>query len=563
MPTPLATRLARLLLLAAAPVAAHAASTAYVNGQVYQGRHWASAVAVKDGKIVAVGTDKAVRAALPKGAPVVDLKGATVFPGFHDMHVHPFAAGALLTNCKFPQEAGKGALQAAVAACVAKAAPGAWVEGGQWTAAQFAEGEIDRRTLDAVSPDNPVLLVDTSGHSIWVNSKALALAGITRDTPNPEGGIIERDANGEPNGILRDGAQGLIRSKIPPKSPEATKAALKTALDIMAANGITALEDAIVDPPILQAYMLLAEAGELKPRVRGCLVWNYSKYPNPGFDEIIDRHEQYRRPNFKLDCVKIFMDGVPTESHTGAMLEPYAPGGTAGAPPRGLLMTTPDLLDPMLIRVDKMGIVAKFHAAGDWAVRASMDAVEAARKANGPSGVRHQVGHLTFVNAADFTRAKALGIALEFSPYLWFPQPIVHDIETAVGPERNKRAWPVREGIDSGAPVIVGSDWPIVPSVNPWIAVETLVTRRAPGGGEAVYGEREAITLGEAIELFTSAGAREFGEGETGGTITPGTVADLVVVDRNPFRMPITEVHKIRVLKTIIGGETVYQAEGE
>ncbi|MFA7585465.1 MAG: amidohydrolase [Novosphingobium sp.] len=550
-----------LALTGAQTAFADAGSYMFVNGHVYGEAGWAEALAVKDGEVVAVGDAADVALALPKGARQVDLKGATVFPGFHDMHVHPFNAGMLLTSCRFAQDAGAETVKAAVAACVAKAKPGEWIQGGQWTAAQFANGELDRATLDAVSPDNPVILVDTSGHSLWVNSKALEIAGITGDTPNPNGGIIERDAKGQPNGLLRDGANGLIRGKIPAPTREASVAALGAALDIMVSNGITALEDAIVDDSILKAYMTLSDEGRLKQRVRGCLVWNYAKYPNLGFDELLADRANYQRPHYKMDCVKIFMDGVPTESHTGAMLHPYEPGGTAGAPPRGLLMVEPERLNAMVTRLDREGVIAKFHAAGDWAVRASIDAIAAARKANGMGGPRHQVGHLTFVDPEDFTRARPLDLTLEFSPYLWFPQPIVSDIEKAVGAERNKRAWPVREGLESGAPVIVGSDWPIVPSPNPWIAIETLVARRAPGDSSGpAYGEGEKITLDQAIHLFTDNAAREFGEGDGRGVIAAGEPADLVVVDRNPFSIPVTEIHTIKVLQTIIGGETAWQA---
>ncbi|MFD2501177.1 amidohydrolase family protein [Rhizorhabdus histidinilytica] len=185
---------------------------------------------------------------------------------------------------------------------------------------------------------------------------------------------------------------------------------------------------------------------------------------------------------FRTDCVKMYEDGVPTESHTAAMIDPYEPGadGHLHEPARGMLLVGPATLDPLLTRLDKMGITVKFHAAGDQASRTALDAIAAARKANGPDGPMHEVGHLTFVNPADLARAKAIRATLEFSPYLWFPSPINDDIIKAIGEERIKRVWPVREGIDSGALVIAGSDWSVVPSANPWIGIETLVTRRAP-----------------------------------------------------------------------------------
>jgi len=549
--------LASALAVAAATPGVAAAPTALVNGHIYAAGKQVEAIGLADGKVAAIGDRATVLAALPKDAAVIDLAGATVFPGFHDSHVHPLAAGMLLTKCTFPQDADRARIQTAVAACVKAAKPGAWITGGQWTAATLAAGELDRVTLDAVAPNNPVSLVDTSGHSYWLNSAGLAAAGITAATATPAGGVIEKDASGKPTGLLRDAAAAIARRAIPPAEPAETLAALRNALSTLTANGITSLTDAIVQQDNLAAYMALAEEGALKQRVRGCLLWGET---NPEFEALLTDRAKYARPTFKLDCVKVFMDGVPTESHTSAMLAPYekTTGTPAGAPERGLLMIAPDVIDPLTTRLDKMGVMVKFHAAGDWAVRASIDAVAAARKANGTAGPSHQVGHLTFVDQADMARAKPLGLTLEYSPYLWFPQPIVEDIEKAVGEERNLRAWPVAEGLATGALAVVGSDWPIVPSPSPWIAIETLVTRKSPGNAGTAYGAKEAVTLDQAIALFNSAGGDAFGDGS--GRLTPGTPADLVVVDKDPHGLPIGEVHTIKTLRTVIGGETVYEA---
>jgi predicted amidohydrolase YtcJ len=200
------------------------------------------------------------------------------------------------------------------------------------------------------------------------------------------------------------------------------------------------------------------------------------------------------------------------------------------------------------------------HAAGDAAVRAGLDAIEAARRANGFSAQLHDVAHNSFVHPDDIRRAAQIAATFEMSPYIWYPNPITPDIVKAVGAERMQRWIPLKDAIDAGALVVPGSDWSVVPSVNPWIAIETLVTRRAPGGGGEALGEGQRITLEQAIDLFTVNSARQKGKRAELGTIEPGMLADLVVINQNPFDVPITDVHKTRVLTTLVDGEVVYSA---
>ena len=209
-----------------------------------------------------------------------------------------------------------------------------------------------------------------------------------------------------------------------------------------------------------------------------------------------------------------------------------------------------------------MGLTVKFHAAGDAAVRQGLDAIEAARLANGFSGQHHNTGHNSFVQMSDIRRARNIAATFEMSPYIWYPNPIIADIAKAIGPERMKRWTPVKDAIDGGGLVVPGSDWAVVPSVNPWIAIETLVTRQKPGGGGETLGEAEKITLKQAIDLFTVNSARQMGNANKTGRIEPGMLADLIVIDRNPYEIPITEVHKTIVKKAIINGEVVYDRTG-
>ncbi|MEZ5929910.1 MAG: amidohydrolase [Parvularculaceae bacterium] len=529
----------------------------------------ATAVAISEGVIVAVGDWDTLKGSIDDATEVVDLQEHVVLPGFHDMHVHPIFAGLLSQRCLIEQGSTLEMIQEGVKECVAKAEPGDWVVGGQWDASAIG-GAPTHEALDAVASDNPVVLSDTSEHSIWVNAKALEIAGVTRDTPDPEGGIIERDANGEPTGVFRESAIGLVRSKVPQPAEEQLRSALSWSLEKMLSYGITdftvaALGHSSTMEKELAVYDKMADEGVLKQRVRLCM--SYVVSPQQTEDEhalrIIEDHASYDRDRLSVDCVKMFLDGVPTDSHTAAMLEPYegsVPNRETGTD-YGLLLVDQKTLDAAVTRFDAMGLGVKFHAAGDAAVRAGLNAIEAARKANGPGGPLHDVGHCTFVSEEDVPRAAPINATYEVSPYLWAPSPINDSITEAIGPERIKRVWPVKELVESGALVIPGSDWAVVPSVNPWIAVETLVTRERPGGSADSFGKDEAISLDQAIRLFTVNASRHTGDEDKLGRIKQGMLADMIVLDRDPFEIPATELHKVEVLKTIIDGEVVYAAQ--
>ncbi len=543
------------------------ADTIYTNGRIHTlnpEQPEAEALAIRAGVITAVGdTDTITATAGPQTQPI-DLGGKVVLPGFHDMHVHPLFAGVRQTECKIEQGSTLEQIQHEVQACIDRTDTEGWISGGQWDA--HAIGQIpDRSMLDTISPKNPVLLSDTSGHSAWANSRALAIAGVTADTPDPEGGIIERDSGGEPTGILREAAIMLVRMHVPPHSYEALRAALEWSMNQMLSHGITSFTEASTGfvagmTREVKLYADMADAGMVKQRVRLCLNWEPG---NAELEAVIADRNLYARTNVATDCIKIFLDGVPTDSHTAAMLEPYArpmEGRSDDASRYGMLLVEQDNLNEAVTRFDRMGLTVKFHAAGDAAVRAGLNAFDAARTANGFSGQLHDVGHCTFVSREDLPRARALGVTFEVSPYLWSPSPINDDISKEVGDERTRRVWPVREMIESGALVVPGSDWAVVPSVNPWIAVEALVTREEPGGSAKHFGREQAVSLDQAIRLFTVNSAKHLGMVDKVGRIEPGLLADLIVLDRDPYSIPVTELHQVRVEQTIINGTPVYQA---
>ena len=522
------------------------------RGEIYSGGGWAGAVAIKDGVIVAVGTVDAMEPWRSAQAARIDLKGAAVLPGLHDSHVHPLSAGQTELGCKFAQGTPGPQVIAAVKKCASSRAKGEWILGGQWDASSFGKEPLHRRLLDQVAPDNPVVLTDISLHSMWLNSKALQLAGITAKTPDPDGGVIERDAKGEPTGIVRETARVIVRRAIPPYTAEQNAKALSWSLSRMLSYGITSLTDATTDESGLQAYAMLADRGLLKQRITACMISGSMATSGADF---IARRNLYARERFAPTCIKMYLDGVPTEGHTASMVEPYAHSDG-----NGMLIIPQEQLNAEAIRLDAEGFTMKMHAAGDGAVRAALNAIEAARKANGFTGQLHTIAHNSFVQMSDISRARAIAATFEFSPYIWSPNPIIPDIVKAVGEERMKRWIPVKDALDAGAATVAGSDWAVVPSVDPWAAIETLVTRQKPGGGGAMLGADERITVKQAVDLFTVNAAAQERARTRLGSLERGMLADLIVLDRNPLRIPVTQIHDTKVTLALIQGEVVYRA---
>lgn len=562
---PFRTALLASAILAGAPAFAQPAPVdlVFLHGTVLTPTGTAQALAVSGGTIVATGTDAEIAAMAPASARTVDLAGRTVMPGLYDMHVHTYFAGRDKLSCRFPQGADARTIVAAVKACAASAKPGEWITGGSWVGAAFKPGEQNKRLLDAVAPDNPVMLNDESLHSVWVNSKVLAIAGITRATKDTPGGVIDRDAKGEPTGVLREVAARDIEQFMPKATTEQQMQAIKVATDEMLSYGIVGFTDAAVRREMIAGLSAYAKSGGLKQYARGCIVWG----PNNGNSEdLIPERQAWSGGRLRLDCVKMFLDGVPLEGRTAVMLAPYehrggphddqGPGGG-----KGLKLIPEDKLFPAVTAFDRQGIQVKFHAAGDGSVREAVEAIAAARKANGDAGPHHEVGHNTFIDLADVPRGHELHFTWELSPYIWWPTPITSvDIAKAVGPERMKRLWPMKDVLESGANVVTGSDWPVVPSVNPWLAFETLVTRQVPGATGDPINAGQRITREQAMAVFTRNGAAEMGRLDKGGTLEPGKLADLIVLDRNPLTVPVGQIHDTKVLATWIAGEQVYAA---
>jgi predicted amidohydrolase YtcJ len=533
------------------------------GGKVRTESGWEEAVAISNGVIVAIGSDEEIGKQYGSAETVIDLGGQVVLPGFHDMHVHPLFSG-LGFKCDIEAGLTMEAFRSALAKCVAAVEPGEWIVGRRWDV--YALGvEPSRQLIDDISPDNPVFLNDTSGHSALVNSLALELAGITGETVSPIGGKIVVDERGEPSGVLHETSMGLVSRIIPPQySKEEIEQALISALREMERYGITSFVEASTGFAAgleleVEVYADLAQQGLLRQRSQLCLEW----FEGTGLtvEDYIKLRDRSAGGFLSVDCIKIFLDGVPTSSHTAAMLQPYVDYSGGRGSVYGTVFVEQATLNAVVAAFDAAGFSVKFHAAGDAAVRAGLDAIKAAREENGPGGPMHSVGHCTFISQADMSRGPEIGATFEMSPYLWSPSPISSDIAESVGPSLIRDVWPVRSTLDAGSLVVPGSDWAVVPSVNPWIAVETLVTREAPGGSEASFGKRQAITVEEAIDLFTINSARHLGTEDKLGTIAVGKTADIIVVDQNPYEIEPTELHKTKVQLTIVEGKIVHSAD--
>jgi len=511
----------------------------------------ATAIALRDGRILATGSDAVITAAY--SGPVRDLGGQMVLPGFHDAHAHPIGGGLQLRRCDLAPHESVDAIVAAVARCAAALPPGAWLQGGGWDLSLFPEARADKALLDAVAPDRPVFLRGADGHSAWVNSMALSAAGITADTPNPPLGIIERDAAGEPLGTLRESAQALVEAVLPPTTPAELEAAALAGLGVANAFGITSIIDASVDAPLLATWRALEANGRLTARIVASVS---TEGGLEGALALADPSSRGSAALVRADAAKIFLDGV-LEGETAALLQPYL--GRDGA--RGALLRPFPELEALVVGLDAAGLQIHMHAIGDAAAREGLDALEAARLAHGDRGNRHHISHLQLVHPDDYARFGALDVAANFQALWAFPDKYIRDVNLpVVGAERVARMYPLRSIEAAGGTLVFGSDW-FVSSMNPLLAIETAVTRQNPleDAEDQVLNEAERISLRAALLGFTRHGARLMHQEGLTGSLEPGKAADLVVLERDLFAVPAREIGAVPVTLTLFNGAIVYE----
>jgi predicted amidohydrolase YtcJ len=519
-------------------------------------RSWSDAVAVRGDRIVAVGS-AAVRELTGPATTVLDLPGSLVLPGFQDAHIHPPFAGRNRRNIDLSAVSGREEYLRAIGEFAAAHPDREWIIGGGWAMEYFPGGTPRKEDLDAVVGDRPVFLFNRDVHGAWVNSAALRLAGITKHTPDPADGRIERDADtGEPTGALHEGAAYTFNDRVVPlPGVEEWQESILEAQRYLHTLGITGWQDAWVTPDTQQAYVALAEAERLSARVVGALWWDRHRGLEQ-IDELLDR-AQGGIGRFHPRTVKIMVDGV-LENYTGALLEPYCDGCGGHGDNLGLTYVEPELLTAAVRRLDAEGLQVHMHAIGDRAVRMALDAVQAARSANGRNDNRHHIAHLQVVQPADLPRFRQLGVVANCQTFWAQSEPQMDELTIPyLGPERAELQYPFADLLQSGATLAMGSDWGVT-TADPLQQIEVAVRRVGPETRNVpAFLPEQRLPLPVAVAAFT-AGSAYVNHDDEAGSIQVGRRADLAVVDRNIFDATAGLPADARVTHTIAAGVLVH-----
>jgi predicted amidohydrolase YtcJ len=531
----------------------------------------ATAAAVRGGRIAALGDvrDRDFADLIGPGTEVIDLRGRALLPGFQDAHVHPAFAGITMIGCNLIGAATLAEALARISAYGAEHPEREWIAGSGWRMEWFPGGTPDRQTLDRVTHGRPAYLSNRDGHGAWVNTRALELAKVDARTSDPVDGRIEREPDGSPQGTLHEGAADLVGNLVPELTVEERLAGLLRAQQHLHARGITAWQDAIVgdylgSPDPLPVYLAAAASGQLTARVEGALWWDRAR-DGEQIPDILARRERGRAPRFRANTVKIMQDGV-AENFTAGMIDPYLDPTGCHEHGSGLSYVDPVALLGYVTQLDAAGFQVHLHAIGDRAVREALNAIEAARTANGFNDNRHHIAHLQVVHPDDVPRFAALDVTANMQGLWAAHEPQMDELTIPfIGPERTNRQYVFGDLLRSGARLAAGSDW-AVSSANPMRAIHVAVNRALQGstGPEAEpFLPNQSLALGEAIAAYTIGSAYVNHLDDETGTIEPGKLADLVVLDRDPFAGPPSEVGSTGVLATYVQGEAVYHSASE
>ncbi|MBV9725402.1 MAG: amidohydrolase [Gammaproteobacteria bacterium] len=588
-----------MVAVATAPALAHAAGaaggggaadTVYLNGYVYTGAAGDDvheALLVRDGRIAFVGSSSEARKAAAPQARIVDLGERMVMPGLVDGHMHPLDGGATLLKCNLNYERlTVGQLRSRIQACLdatSDAEPDRWLEVVNW----FREAMIpngvptSRTTLDALKTRRPIFVMSSFGHTGLVNTRALALAHITRDSKDPLGGRIDREPSGDPSGVLEDAAFEKVQAVIPkPTRADEIKAA-EAALEAMRRQGVTTFLDAAATPRTLAAFVAAQREHGLTARAHFAVLITPEEGRDPqravktarALADRYDQGEARAKPGITVRNIKLFMDGVITApACTGAMLQPYFVNtGSADVPHwapgtnRGPEVYFPAaVLHPLLIEAAQVGLEPHMHADGDRAVHEALDGVLALRASFPESQIRAAIAHDEVVEPADFSRYRALG-AIPVLSFQW-EKPAPDTIDGAkeyLGAERFRYIEPAGYLAAAGAHIAYGSDWP-VDALNEWFAIKVALTREGDPAAGTKYAGRlstdPGLTLPVALHAITTGAAYELHAERDVGSLEVGKLADFIVLDRNLFKVPAHDVADTKVLLTVVGGKAVYTA---
>ncbi len=520
-------------------------------------------VLVRGGRIAAVGPR--AREGADRSTPWLDAAGGLVSPGFGDAHVHPHHAGLQVLGCDLGGSADASRYLMVIADFAAERPGSGWITGGGWSMEAFPGGVPSARALDEVLPHRPVFLPNSDGHGAWVNSAALRLAGITRDTPDPPDGRIERDGAGEPTGTLHEGAAGLVAAHVPLPSEEEMDAALLAAQARMLAWGVTHWQDAIVgatgavaDP--LPSYLRLVASGQLRATVVGALWWDRGR----GLEQLPDLTERRERARaagsrrFSAGTVKIMQDGV-AENFTAAMLEPYLDACGCAGTGDGHSFLTPEELTAAVGALHAGGVQVHAHALGDRAVRESLDAIEAAQGAHPGRDLRHHLAHLQVVHPDDVPRFARLGVTANIQPLWAAHEPQMDELTIPfLGQRRASWQYPFADLAAAGATLAAGSDWP-VSTADVLQCLHVAVNRRTSADEERFL-PHQRLSLDQALTAVTAGVAHVNHDEARTGRLVPGLDGDLTVLDRDLLAHPPDEIDAARVTATVIAGQVLHDA---
>ena len=539
------------------------ADTVYRNGSIYTvdpAHRWARAVAVKDGRFVAVGSDADVEAWTGSETEVIDLDGAFAMPGIYDMHQHPDLAlvPEMVGQVNLPEMATPDHIKQVVLEQATATPNDSWVVVHGWEVQAFNEAGVEpgMAWIDSFLPDRPVFLVDRSRVNNMFNAEAAARAGVSEDTRDPRHGYFARDPiTGDLTGMVIDGAQAPFWAALPPVPQAVYEDAYEHAVKMLAANGVVGVKFSHMSVAMIEAVHQLDEDGKLSLRCETHLSWKDDIAPVEGrWDYIAGQRLMYRSEYVNPNGVKFHFDGVTT-GKSAYMLKPYRDGDG-----RGSLNLRPAEIKDVVAYLDRLGVRVDAHCNGDGAVRLFLDAVEHARNVNGPGGPRHQSTHSVWVHPEDRPRFEQLDVIPEFSPVFWFPSASSNGLKAFLQDDVVGSAFPVADVLAAGGRGVIGTDWPVTPLNFTWVGLEALVTRSNPWGEEpGAWGT--PIPLEQAVEMLTINGAWSMELEHETGSIEVGKSADFIVLDRNLFEIPPNQIHDTRVLGTVFMGEPVHVAE--
>jgi predicted amidohydrolase YtcJ len=580
-------------LLAASLLASCFAETpadrVYRNGKIFTAdAHGtvAQAIAIREGRIVYVGTNDGVAPFIAASTKVSDLHGRFLMPGLIDGHMHPLEAGLKLRKCSLNYEPlTLQEMQSRIQACLDRTKnqePDGWLEVVSWFQESMRPPGVktSRATLDVLRTSRPIIVHSSFGHTVLANSRALELAKITKNTPDPLGGKIWRDANGNPTGLFEDAAFDVFYELIPKPSPEENIAGAKEAQKAMLAQGVTSFLDAAAPPESMAAFTALHTSGELKVRGHFAPVIDPPEASDPAqaVSKVVAYRKQYDqgalqvKPGITVRNAKLFLDGViAAPALTGAMLEPYRknvgslenPHWVDGDNRGPAVYFPPKPLAEILVGLGRNGIDPHMHADGDAAVRAALDAIEVMRKELPDADIRPAIAHDEIVSPADFPRFKTLN-ALPVLSFQWEkPAGDTMGLTNYFGPERMKILEPAGLLKAAGARVAFGSDWPVDP-LDEWFALKVAVTRtNARDAGPQYHGklgEDPGLSRDAALRAATIDAAYELHDDDVTGSLESGKFADFIILDRDPLQVPAEEIAKVRVLETVVAGSSVYRS---